>query len=44
MLSWQGSGGEKRPGGEEREGGGGGQRDMLKCYIVLITDFSGSNN
>ena len=24
--------------------GGGGQTDMLKCYIVLITDFSGSNN
>ena len=25
---------------------GKGQRDMLKCYIVLITatDFSGSNN
>ena len=35
--------GERRPGGEEREGG---QRDadVLKCYIVLITDFSGSNN
>ena len=23
---------------------GKGQRDVLKCYIVLITDFSGSNN
>ena len=33
--------GERRPGGEEREGG---QRDVLKWYIVLITDFSGSNN
>ena len=33
--------GERRPCGEEREGG---QRDVLKCYIVLITDFSGSNN
>ena len=27
--------------GKKREGG---QREMLKCYIVLITDFSGSNN
>ena len=27
-----------------KKGKGGGQRDMLKCYIVLINDFSGSNN
>ena len=29
--------------GDEREGGRL-QRGMLKCYIELITDFSGSNN
>ena len=31
-------------GGQVGKKGRGGQRDMLKCYIVLITDFSGSNN
>ena len=40
-----GSGGEIERGQVGKKGkGGGGQRNRLKCYIVLITDFSGSNH